>query len=410
MTDRPTLDPLAPSTSHPELQPLLTELRQFLDREVAPLETRLTGRFRDLLPDLERLRGEVKRRGWWAPQVPKAWGGGGLSLREFAFVSEVLGRSPLGHFLCNCQAPDAGNMELLLEFATPAQQERWLRPLAAGTIRSCFSMTEPDFPGSNPVWMGTTARLDGDHYEISGRKWFTSSADGAAFAVVMAVTDPEAPPHQRASLLIVPAETPGFRLVRNISCMGHAGDDWNSHSEVVYERCRVPRDHLLGQLGAGFAMAQARLGPGRIHHCMRFLGIAERSFEMLCHRAATRELAPGRKLGQQQAVQHWIADSRAELLAARLMVLHTAERMDAVGTKAAREEISLIKFYVAQVMMNVVDRALQAHGALGFSDDVILAEFYRQGRAARIYDGADEVHKSAVAKQVLRRYGLEIGA
>lgn len=386
----------------------LVELKQFLEEHVTPLESRLRGSFRQLVPDLERLRVEIKKRGWWAPQAPREWGGGGMSFRQFALVSEVLGRSPLGHYLCNCQAPDAGNMELLAEYGTPSQKEKWLRPLVAGEIRSCFSMTEPDYPGSNPVWLGTRAQLDGQEYVINGRKWFTSSADGAAFAIVMAVTDPAAPPHRRASLFIVPTNTPGFRLVRNISCMGHEGDDWNSHSEIVYERCRVPRDHLIGEPGAGFAMAQARLGPGRIHHCMRFLGIAQRSFELLCERAAKRELAPGEKLGTRQVVQHWIADSRAELLAARLMVLHAAERIEAVGVKGAREEISLIKFFVANVMMQIVDRAIQAHGALGVSDDVVLAEFYRQGRAARIYDGADEVHKTAVAKKILRDYGLEL--
>lgn len=398
----------APQVDEATLAPRLAELKQFLQEEVAPLEPRLAGSFRALLPELDRLRAEVKRRGWWAPQAPKEWGGGGLGFRAFALVSEVLGRSPLGHYLCNCQAPDAGNMELLLEYGTADQKERWLRPLVAGSLRSCFSMTEPDYPGSNPIWMGTTARLDGNEWEINGRKWFTSSADGAAFAVVMAVTDAAAPPHQRASMFLVPTDAPGFTRVRNISCMGHEGDDWHSHSEIVYDRCRVPRENLIGQLGAGFAMAQARLGPGRIHHCMRFLGIAQRSFELLCQRAATRELSPGQKLGTRQAVQHWIADSRAELLAARLMVLHAADRIDAVGSKGAREEISLIKFFVANVMMQVVDRALQAHGALGFSDDVILAEFFRQGRAARIYDGADEVHKSAVAKKILKDYGLDL--
>jgi alkylation response protein AidB-like acyl-CoA dehydrogenase len=386
----------------------LAELRNFLQEHVTPLERHLRGSFRQLVPHLETLRVEIKRQGWWAPQAPKEWGGGGLSFRQFVLVSEVLGWSPLGHYLCNCQAPDAGNMELLAEFGTPSQKEKWLRPLVAGKIRSCFSMTEPDYPGSNPVWLGTTAKLDGQEYVINGRKWFTSSADGAAFAIVMAVTDPAAPPHRRASLFIVPTDMPGFHLVRNISCLGHEGDDWNSHSEIVYEQCRVPRDHLIGEPGEGFAMAQARLGPGRIHHCMRFLGIAQRSFELLCERAAKRELAPGDKLGTRQVVQHWIADSRAELLAARLMVLHAAERIEAVGVKEAREEISLIKFFVANVMMQIVDRAIQAYGALGVSDDVVLAEFYRQGRAARIYDGADEVHKTAVAKKILKDYGLEL--
>jgi alkylation response protein AidB-like acyl-CoA dehydrogenase len=332
----------------------------------------------------------------------------GLSFRDHALVSEELGRSPYGHFVFNCQAPDAGNMEILMEFGTPQQKQQWLLPLVRGDIRSCFSMTEPEYPGSNPVWMATTAVTDGDDYVINGHKWFTSAADGAAFAVVMAVTDPDAEPHRRASQIIVPTDTPGFRRVRNISCMGHAGEDWASHAEIVYENCRVPRANLLGEEGAGFAIAQARLGPGRIHHCMRFIGICERSFDLMCRRAATRELAPGDKLGSRQGVQNWVADSRAEIDAARLMVLHAAWKIDQVGAREARDEISLIKFYVANVMMNVIDRAIQVHGALGISDDTLLSAFYRTGRAARIYDGADEVHKAVVAQRILKRYGLAL--
>jgi alkylation response protein AidB-like acyl-CoA dehydrogenase len=224
----------------------------------------------------------------------------------------------------------------------------------------------------------------------------------------MAVTDPKAPPHKRASQIIVPADTPGFKRVRNIPCMGHAGSDWDSHSEIRYENCRVPRTNLLGDEGAGFAIAQARLGPGRIHHCMRWIGICERALDLLCRRAATRELAPGDYLGSRQSVQNWIAESRAEIHASRLMVLQAAWQIDQRGAKEAREEISLIKFYVARVMQEVVDRAIQVHGALGFSDDLVLSYFYRQGRAARIYDGPDEVHKTVVAKRILKRYGVEI--
>lgn len=391
------------------VQELTAKVRAFLASRVYPLEPALaTGTFRELLPELRRLRDEVKAQGLWAPQLPRDLGGVGLSFVEFAHVGEALGRSPLGHYVFNCQAPDAGNMEVLREFGTLDQQERWLRPLAAGTVRSCFAMTEPDYPGSNPVWMGTTAIRDGDVYVINGRKWFTSGADGAAFAVVMAVTDSTAEPHRRASFLIVPTDTPGYRLVRNIPVMGHAGDDWDSHSEVVFENCRVPRDHLLGKEGAGFAMAQARLGPGRIHHCMRWIGVCERSLEVLCRRAATRQLAPGDRLGSRQMVQDWIAESRAEIDAARLMVLHAAWKIDRQGAKEARTEVSLIKFFVAGVMQRVIDRAIQACGALGVTDDTVLARFYRHERAARIYDGPDEVHKNAVAKRILREYGLTL--
>jgi alkylation response protein AidB-like acyl-CoA dehydrogenase len=391
-----------------KMRTLLATIRQFMEREVYPLEAAGESSFRELVPALRQKRDLVKSLGLWAPQIPREYGGMGLSFREHALVSEELGRSPYGHYVFNCQAPDAGNMEVLMEFGTPEQKRRWLEPLVRGEIRSCFSMTEPEYPGSNPVWMATTAVRDGDDYVLNGHKWFTSAADGAAFAIVMAVTDPDADPHHRASQILVPTDTPGFRRVRNIPCMGHAGDDWASHAEILYENCRVPRGNLLGEEGAGFAIAQARLGPGRIHHCMRFLGVCERAFDLMCRRAATRELAPGDKLGSRQSVQNWIAESRAEINAARLMVLHAGWRIDQQGAKEAREEISLIKFYVANVMMNVLDRAIQVHGALGISDDTVLSSFYRSGRAARIYDGADEVHKTVVAKRILKRYGLAL--
>jgi acyl-CoA dehydrogenase len=389
------------------LRETLKKVRKFLTDEVYPLEADLLSRpFRELLPALAAKRDRVREMGLFVPQMPKDNGGAGLKFMEHALLSEELGRTPLGHFVFNCQAPDAGNMEILHDFGTAEQKETWLKPLVAGKIRSCFSMTEPGYPGSNPVWMGTTAVLDGDAYVINGRKWFTSSADGASFAIVMVVTDPAADPHARASQIIVPADTPGFKIVRNISVMGHPGEDWPSHSEIVYENVRVPRKNLLGRAGAGFEIAQARLGPGRIHHCMRWMGICERSFDLLCERAARRDLSPGEKLGNRQTIQNWIAESRAEINAARLMVLQAAWKIDREGTKAAREEISLIKFFAAGVLMKVVDRAIQAHGALGMTDDTILSYYYRHERAARIYDGPDEVHKSTVAKRILRGYGL----
>lgn len=392
-----------------QLRKLLGTVRQFLEREVTPLEPKLaTHSFRELLPELEQKRELVRTLGLFVPQLPKEHGGAGLSFMDHALLSEELGRSPLGHFAFNCQAPDAGNMEILMEYGTPKQKEQWLRPLVAGKIRSCFSMTEPNYPGSNPVWMATTAVKDGDSWIINGHKWFTSAADGAAFAIVMAVTDPHAESHQRASQIIVPTDTPGFHRVRNISCMGHAGDDWPTHAEIRYENVRVPRENLLGTEGAGFAIAQVRLGPGRIHHCMRWIGICERAFDLMCRRAATRALAPGDVLGNRQTIQNWIAESRAEIDAARLMVLHAAWKIDRHGAKEAREEISLIKFFVANVLQQVVDRAIQVHGALGISDDTLLSWYYRHERPARIYDGPDEVHKSVVAKRILKRYGLAV--
>ncbi len=386
---------------------VLPRVRELIERDLYPLEPALMAQsFSELVPRLREIRQKVKQIGMWAPHIPRDHGGLGLNCVEYALVGEELGRSPLGHYVFNAQAPDAGNMEILREFGTPAQQHRWLTPLVAGEFRSCFAMTEPDHPGSNPVWMGTTAVRQGDEYVLNGRKWFASAADGARFAIVMAVTDAGAEPHRRASMIVVPADTPGFRRVRNISCMGHAGDDWASHAELNFEDCRVPRENLLGAEGAGFAMAQARLGPGRIQHTMRWIGVCRRALEMMCRRAATRELAPGDFLGSRQTVQNWIAESRSAIDAARLLVLHAAWTIDSAGIAQAREAISLIKFHVAGVMEEVVDRAIQTHGALGISDDTVLSWFYRQERAARIYDGPDEVHKVAVAKRILKQYGL----
>ncbi|MBI3851186.1 MAG: acyl-CoA dehydrogenase family protein [Verrucomicrobia bacterium] len=388
----------------------LDKIRTFIREEALPLEPEYLHRpFRELLPKLQEKRQKVKALGLWAPHLPKELGGQGFTLPEFARVSEELGRTPLGHFLFNCQAPDIGNTEILMEFGTPEQKETWLAPLSRGDVRSCFSMTEPDYPGSNPAWMDTQARKDGSDYVIDGRKWFTSSADGAAFAIVMAITNPEAEsPYARASQIIVPTDTPGFNRIRNTPIMGEAGEDYASHSEIVYKNCRVPQKNLLGREGQGFEIAQQRLGPGRIHHCMRWIGICERAFDMMCHRAATRLLAPGKPLGSRQIVQEWIAESRAEINASRLLVLQAAEKIHCEGSKAAREEISIIKFYVANVLQKVLDRAIQAHGALGITDDLVLSYWYRHERAARIYDGPDEVHKSVVARIHLKKHGVQV--
>ena len=330
----------------------------------------------------------------------------GLALPAFGEVSAVLGESPIGHYLFGCNAPDIGNQELLLAHGSDAQRAQWLAPLARGEIRSCFAMTEPEYAGSNPVWMDTRAVPDGSDYVITGHKWFTSSADGAAFTIVMAVTDPAAPPHQRASQIIVPMGAPGITFVRNIPVMGEGGSDYASHAELRFDAVRVPQANRIGPEGAGFALAQERLGPGRIHHCMRWLGIAERAFRLMVQRAVTRELAPGEPLGRQQVVQHWIAESRAEMDAARLLVLDVAHRIEREGAHAARDGISLIKFHVAGVLQRVLDRAIQVHGALGMTDDTPLAYWYRHERGARIYDGPDEVHKSAVARRILEGAGM----
>ncbi|MDT7808761.1 MAG: acyl-CoA dehydrogenase [Acidobacteriota bacterium] len=389
---------------------LLSKIKDFLRDEVLPMEADFLRRpFRELLPALGEKRERVKALGLWAPHLPTEYGGLGLTLSEFARVSEELGRTPLGHYLFNCQAPDIGNMEVLISHATPEQKELYLWPLVRGEARSCFSMTEPEHAGSNPAWMSTRATKEGDNYVINGHKWFTSSAEGAAFAVVMAVTTPEAEsPYKRASQIIVPTATNGFRIVRNISVMGDEGSDYASHAEVVYENCRVPQSSLLGREGEGFLIAQERLGPGRIHHCMRWVGICERAFDMMCERAARRELSPGVPLASRQSVQEWIAESRAEIDAARLLVLRTAEKIDSEGATAAREDISLIKFFVAGILQKVLDRAIQIHGALGLTEDTALSYWYRHERGARIYDGPDEVHKAVVARGVLKRYGVKV--
>jgi acyl-CoA dehydrogenase len=385
-------------------------VRALVGDHVIPAESRLLGRgFRESLPELRKLRDAARAAGVWAPYLPRELGGMGLSLYEYAFVAEELGRSPLGHWSVNAQAPDVGNIELLMGHGSDALKKRWLEPLAQGTIRSCFSMTEPEHAGSNPVWMSTRAEKQGSDYVITGHKWFTSSADGAAFAIVMAVTNADAEsPYARASQILVPTDTPGFRLVRNIPVMGEAGSDWASHAEVAYEGVRVPQSNRIGEEGAGFMLAQERLGPGRIHHCMRWIGIAERALDMMCKRAASRELSPGKPLATRQIVQEWIADSRVDIHASRLMVLHAAWSIDRNGVHGARDEIGMIKFFVAGALLRVLDRAIQTHGALGLTDETPLAFWWRHERAARIYDGPDEVHKVALARRVLRGYGVDV--
>ncbi len=389
-----------------KMQAITGMIREFVDRELIPLEAQyLKGDFADMVPVLAEKRAMVKQMELWAPNQPKEYGGMGLNLLEHGLVSEELGRTPTGHYVFGCQAPDAGNMEILYQYGTQEQKERWLKPLVDGKIRSCFSMTEVNLAGSNPVMMDTTAVKDGDDYVINGQKWYTTSADGSAFAIVMAKTNPEAPPHLQASMIIVPTDTPGFNLVRNIPVMGHGGNDYFSHAEILYQSCRAPQANLLGPEGAGFVIAQERLGPGRIHHCMRWLGICSRSFDLMCKRASERMITPdGKTLATKQIIQAWIAERAADIQAARLMTLHAAWKIDTLGVKEAREEISLIKFYVANVMQKVIDTALQVYGGLGMTDDVIIPFFYRHERAARIYDGADEVHKMSVAKRILREY------
>lgn len=390
-----------------KLKTLYPKVKAFLEKEIYPIELQLVhGPWLEAKELLDNKRAIAKTLGLWAPYLSEKEGGIGLSMIEFGQISELLGTSPVGHYALNCQAPDIGNIELMHQSASNDLKAQHLKPLMNGDIRSCFSMTEPEFAGSNPIEMGTTAVLEGDEYVINGHKWFTSSADGAAFAIVMAVTNPDASKYERASMIVVPTDTPGFEVVRNISVMGDVGGGYISHSEINYVNCRVPATNLIGEEGSGFMLAQQRLGPGRIHHCMRWIGICERAFDMMCKRAATRELRDGKKLGHQQTIQNWISESRAEINAARFMVLHAADKMDKEGSKAARMEISTIKFFVANVLMQVLDRSIQVHGALGITDDTLLSFWYRHERGARIYDGPDEVHKASLAKSILRQYGL----
>ncbi len=385
---------------------ILAMVGEFMEREVEPIEQEMLhgdpARVDAMVRDAQRM---VREMDLWAPNHPVEFGGLGLSMVDHGLLSEALGRSPFGHTVFGVQAPDAGNIEILHKYGTEEQKERFLRPLVAGEIRSCFSMTEPETAGSNPTLLATTAVEDGDDYVINGQKWFTSSADGAAFAIVMAVTDPDAPPHRRASMILVPTDTPGFNLIRNVSVMGHAGSGHDSHAEVIYQSCRVPQSNLLGDEGGGFVIAQDRLGPGRIHHCMRWLGVAARAFEMMCRRANERVIdGDGSTLADRQIIQHWVAELDAEIRGARLQTLHAAWVIDQLGAKAARDEISAIKFSVANTMLRTVDTAIQVHGALGVTDDTLLSYWYRHERAARIYDGADEVHKTSLGRRILRRY------
>ena len=385
---------------------LVEQYRAFLAEHLYPIEKEIIyGSLRSYLPSLAALRDLAKKEGLFAPHLSKQEGGLGLNLVEFAEISEVLGTSPLGHYVFNCQAPDIGNMELMHQFASEDLKSKYLHPLQRGEIRSCFSMTEPEHAGSNPVHMSTTAIRDGDSYLINGHKWFTTAADGASFTIVMALTDPDHEnPYQRASMILVPLDTPGYRLIRNIPIMGDVGEDYLSHGEVEFKDCRVPVSNLIGAEGAGFTLAQVRLGPGRIHHCMRWIGICERAMELMCRRAMERELHPGRSLATQQSIQHWIAECAADIKASRLLVLDTAQKIESHGAKAAKEDISTIKFFVSNVLMKVLDRAIQVHGALGITDDTLLSFWYRHERGARIYDGPDEVHKTVLAKSIMKKY------
>jgi len=379
----------------------LAQVRTFMAERVLPNERALVKQDSEGEQLLAQLQDEVRELGLWAPHVPPEAGGGGTGFLDYAYLNEHIGRSAFGQLVFGCQAPDAGNAEILYLFGTDEQKERWLQPLVAGQIRSFFSMTEPEVPGSDPTTLRTRAVRDGDEWVIDGHKWFSSGADGAAFGIVMAVSDPDASPHARATQIIVPADTPGVDVVRPISVMGHEGKGWTTHCEVRYTNVRVPVANTLGAEGAGFLIAQKRLGPGRIHHVMRWLGQMQRAFELMCAYALERETSSG-PLADKQTVQNWIADSYAEIQACRFMTLDAAHKIDA-GDEA-RVEVSAIKFYAAKVLNDVIDRAVQVHGARGLTDETPLAGMLMQARAGRIYDGPDEVHRQVVAKRILKAF------
>src|SRR4051812_30994906 len=399
-------------STEPEFEEQLDWMRDFVREEIWPLET-LTEELDQAQLDriYAPLRAQVKERGLWAAHLDPELGGQGFGQVKLGLMHEILGSSPFAPSAFGNQAPDSGNSEILALAGTPEQKDRWLHPLLNGDLRSAFSMTEPDAAGSDPTLLNTRAVRDGEDYVISGRKWFTSNGSIADFLIVMAVTDPDARPHQRATMFIVPVDTAGVQVLRDVPTMEHPWESFGKlggHAEIVYEDVRIPAANRLGEEGTGFLIAQQRLYPGRIHHCMRWLGVARRAFDMLCERATYR-YAHGAVLGEHESVQNWIADSAAQMDAARLMTLHAAWKMDTQGVMSARREISLIKFFGAGVLHDVVDRALQAHGALGYSTALPLEAMSRYAGAARFYDGPDEVHRQSVARQILRGFQAPAG-
>ena len=396
-----------------DLSPRTIELRDrirgFLDEHVFPVEIEaMRALDEEVAPGvpypeiLVEIRDRARGDGLWNLFMPDERYGAGLTNWEYAALCEEMGRSPaIAPMAFNCSAPDTGNTEILAEHGTDEQRERWLQPLLDGEIRSCFSMTEPEVSGSDPTTLRTRAELDGDEWVIDGHKWFTSGAVGASLAIAMVVTDPDAHPYARASMILVPTDNPGFDLVRPVPVMGHSGGP--GHCEIRYEDCRVPAANLLGPRGAGFVIAQDRLGPGRIHHCMRAIGTAERAIEMMCRRASERE-SFGSKLADKQFVQDFVAKSRMEVDQARLLTMLAAWKMDTAGKRAARQEISMIKVVAANMVMDVLDRAIQVHGSLGMSDDTPLAWMWRFSRMLRVADGPDEVHKMVIARREINRW------
>ncbi|MBQ0829864.1 acyl-CoA dehydrogenase family protein [Streptomyces tagetis] len=392
---------------------LRARLLAFMDEHVYPAEpvaqeqrARLASPW-DTPRIVEELKAEARRQGLWNLFLPDAHYGAGLTNLQYAPLAEITGRSPhLAPTATNCAAPDTGNMEVLAQFADGPQRERWLEPLLAGEIRSAFAMTEPEVASSDATNITTRIERDGDEYVVTGRKWYISGAmnPDCRVLIVMGKTDPEgADVRRRQSMVLVPRDTPGVTVTRAMRVFGYEDHDHGGHAEVVFDHARVPVTNLIGEEGGGFAIAQARLGPGRIHHCMRLIGMAERAIELMCRRAVSRE-AFGGPLARQGVVHNWIADARVTVEQLRLLVLKTAWLMDTVGNRGAHTEIQAIKIATPRAVVGIVDRAIQLHGAGGVSQDFPLAELYAAARTLMIADGPDEVHQRSLARREIKRY------
>jgi acyl-CoA dehydrogenase len=396
--------------TEPEFQEKLDWMRSFLDEQIMPLETIQF----DFTPEqwkqaTKPLKDAVRAQNLWACHLDAELGGQGYGQTKLALMHEILGRSFIAPGIFGNQAPDSGNAELIAIGGDPMQRERWLKPLLEGEITSAFSMTEPEVAGSDPTLIRTNAVLDGDEYVLNGHKWYTSGGSSANFLIVMCVTNPDVHPYQGCSMIIVPTDTPGVNIVRDVPNMHHPWDlpgakrHPGGHAEIYYDNVRVPVANLIGNPGDGFLLAQKRLGPGRIHHAMRWIGQARRAFDMMCERAVSR-YSHGSLLAEKQMVQDFVAESLIDIETAKMLCMKAAWHMDKYGSSRSRTEIAMIKVYGTRMLHNVIDRSIQVHGALGYTTDLPLEEMYRFARASRLVDGADEVHKVTIARQTLKGY------
>ncbi|WMM89252.1 acyl-CoA dehydrogenase [Heyndrickxia coagulans] len=395
----------------PKVKALISKLERFMEENVYPgekiFEEQLNAqetRWAAVPPIMEELKAKAKQEGLWNLFLPDNEYGAGLSNLEYAPLCEIMGRSIIAPEVFNCNAPDTGNMEVLARYGSDEQKEKWLKPLLNGEIRSCFSMTEPDTASSDATNISCSIVRDGDEYIVNGRKWWSSGAGDprCKIAIVMGKTNPDAPRHEQQSMILVPLDTPGVKIERMLPVFGY-DDAPHGHAEITYENVRVPAENIIWGEGKGFAIAQGRLGPGRIHHCMRLIGAAERALELLCKRIQNR--APfGKPLAEQGVIRQWVAESRIEIEQARLLTLKAAYRMDTVGNKVARKEIAMIKAVAPRMALNVIDRTIQAFGAAGVSDDFPLARLWANARTLRLADGPDEVHLDQIARLEIKPY------